>query len=496
VSAPAGNDARPRRGRRRRRSQGLGAGTRWANLVAPPHGGRRRIAVALAETVVATLAAIALCAVFAPRDPLLIGTGGSWLWIVPIVIALRYGTILGACSGIILLAAWYALYPGEINAQLVGRLHLAALGGAGEAGGAGGLLPVGFFFGGFVLTMLCGQFGDIWGTRLRQARAANDYLAEQLAVLTRNQFMLRLSHERLEQDLMSRPATLRDSLLKLRQIALADERADPRADVPLRGAQPFLDAAAQACQFERASVHGWRDGAPSPEPAAAIGAPFPLDPGDPLIREALATGTLMHVGSAEQQLAARSAYVACVPLVDAQGTPIGIVVVHSMPFLALTQDNLQFLLVLCHHYADGVRHAAVTQEILRAFASCPYEFALDYARLAHLARDTRMPSSLVALVFGADERSEALFEHVLRTRRALDAQWAIRDGARRVMLTLMPLSGEGAVDGYLLRIEENMRARFGADFESAHVAEHAIAVPAEQPVAALQRLLELCDVRI
>lgn len=490
MSTQASPDkTRAARSSKRRRLQGVSAGTRWANFVAPPNGARRRVAIALVETFVATLASIALCGMFAPHDPLLIGTGGAWIWIVPLVIALRYGTILGACSGIIVLATWYALYPGGFNTQIVGRLHIAA------ATGVASTFPVGFFFAGFVLTMLCGQFGDIWITRLRQARAANEYLAEQLAVLTRNQFMLRLSHERLEQDLMSRPATLRDSLLKLRQTALAQEPVGD-VDVPLRGAQTFLDTAAQACQFERASIHGWRGGGPARDAAATVGTPFPLDPDDPLVREAISVGTLVHVASVEQQEAARSAYVICVPLVDALKTTIGIVVVESLPFLALTTDNLQFLLVLCHHYADGVRHAAVTQDILKEFPSCPYEFALDYARLAHLARTTRMQSSLVALVFETDERSTALFENVLRTRRALDTQWAIRNDRHHVMLTLMPLSGEGAVDGYLLRIEENMRARFGVDFESAHVAEHAIEVPAEQPVAALRRLLELCDVRI
>jgi len=488
VQASPDNTGPGNKRKKRWRQQGVRAGMSWTNFVAPPSGGRRRTAMAFVETIVATLAAIALCGMFAPHDPLLIGTGGSWIWIVPIVIALRYGTVLGACSGAIVVAVWYVLYPGGFNPQIVGRLHIAAV------TGVPGSLPVGFFFSGFVLTMLCGQFGDIWITRLRQGRAANEYLAEQLAILTRNQFMLRLSHERLEQDLMSRPATLRDSLLKLRLTVLAHEPSGT-GDVPLRGAQAFLDTAAQAGQFERASIHEWRDGALVAEPAASIGAPFPLNPDDPLIREALDTGTLAHVASIEQQHAARSAYIVCVPLVDALKTTIGIVVVESLPFLALTTDNLQFLLVLCHHYADGVRHAAVTQEITKAFPSSPYEFALDYARLSHLARTTQMQSSLVALVFGTDERSAALFDSVLRTRRALDTQWPIRDARHLVMLTLMPLSGDGAIDGYLMRIEENLRARFGVDFESAKVVEHAVAVPADNPVAALRRLLELSDVR-
>jgi len=56
----------------------------------------------------------------------------------------------------------------------------------------------------------------------------------------------------------------------------------------------------------------------------------------------------------------------------------------------------------------------------------------------------------------------------------------------------MPLSGESAVAGYLLRIEENLRAQFGADFESAHVATHAMHLDADAPVDALHHFLRLC----
>lgn len=491
TRAPDDAKATPLR-RKRRQQQGVGAGSRWARLTAPPAGVARRRMWAVLETLVATVAAVALCAFFAPHDPLLIDSGFGWIWLVPVLIALRYGSITGGASGLVLLAAWYALYPAQDGARL---------------------LPVGFFFGGFVLTLLCGQFGDIWITRLREARIANDYLAERLSILTRNQFMLRLSHERLEQDLMSRPATLRDSLVRLRALALTqDPLAAQQGDIALRGAQPFLDTAAQACQFDSARVFAWRDGqplviepaaatgAPHGEPAASVGAPFELDIADPLVLEALEARTLAHVGSAAQQQAAQSAYVACVPLVDAQQQLIGLLVVKSMPFLALNNDNLQFLLVLCHFYADGVRHAEVTRELLRAFPSCPYEFALDYARLVHLARASRVKSSLVALVFDNDANSQTWFQHVLRTRRALDAQWAIRDERRLAMLTLMPLSGDGAVDGYLVRIENTMHAQYGVDFEAARVAVHTAKVPVEAretaAVDTLRDLLERCDVRL
>jgi len=489
MNTHAPDQPAPRSRRKRRQGQSVGAGSWWARIIAPPRGAAHRRAITTLETIVATLLTVGVCWVFSRHDPLLTGAGYGWIWIVPVVLALRYGSIAGAFSGLILLASWYVLYPGTDPSSLGSIGHTL------NESSSARPFPVSFFFGGFVFTLLCGQFGDVWMTRLGQGRIANDYLAERLSILTRNQFMLRLSHERLEQDLLGRPATLRDSLARLRMVTLTQEPIEAQRGVfTLTGAQPFLEAAAQACQIEGARLFAWRHGKPHSEASASVGAPFELDANDPLLREALASHTLVHVESPTQQQAAHSRYIACVPLIDAQKEPIGILVVERMPFLALTRDNLQFLLVLCNYYADGVRHAQVTRETLQAFPDCPYEFALDYARLVHLYRDAHVESSLVALVFDASERSATWYEHVLRTRRALDVQWPFHDERHRVILTLMPLSGENAIDGYLLRIETNLRAQFGVDFESARVAEHSISVPAQEPVAALRRLLERCDV--
>ncbi|WP_109481976.1 PelD GGDEF domain-containing protein [Paraburkholderia sp. C35] len=491
MNTQANEHAAARGRHRRRQAQSVGGGSWWARVIAPPRGSARRRTIAALETIVATLAAVAICWAFDHSDPLLVQSGFGWVWIVPLVIALRYGTIAGVVSGLILLGSWYVLYPDTSNAAAPISFARALM----EPPGAR-LFPVSFFLGGFVITMLCGQFGDIWITRLRQGRVANDYLAERLSILTRNQFMLRISHERLEQDLLGRPATLRDSLARLRTVVLNQEPTDAQHGlVDLRGAQPFLEAAAQACQIESASVHAWRSGKPSATAAASIGAPSAFEPDDPLVREALDTRTLVHVESKTNQDMSASRYVVVVPLIDAQKNPVGVLAVERMPFLALTRDNLQLLLVLCNFYADGVQHAVITRDTLGAFPTCPHTFALDYARLVHLQRDTQVRSSIVALVFHNDERSTTLYEHVLRTRRALDVQWPLRDERHRVVLTLMPLSGDSAVDGYLLRIEENLRAQYGVDFEAARVAVHSMAVPADEPGAALRRLLERCDVR-
>jgi hypothetical protein len=110
---------------------------------------------------------------------------------MPAILAMRYGSTLGVVAVATMLGGWYLLMHGhqEDEAQAVVSAAQA--------------FPQAYFLGGLVLTLLCGQFAEVWNARSRRLRGVNAYLEERLTMLTKNHFLLRLSHERLEQDLLS-----------------------------------------------------------------------------------------------------------------------------------------------------------------------------------------------------------------------------------------------------------------------------------------------------
>ena len=460
------------RGRdRRRNAQGIGASSWYGRLIAPAVSSP----TAVLETLGATIVAIGIVWLFVPDNPLLLGYGFPWIGLVPLILALRYGTLLGAAAALVVLGAWWLFYG---------------------QGAAAVAFPRMYFLGGLMLVLVGGQFGDIWGARLSRARTVNGYLNDRLAALTKNHFLLRLSHERLENDLLAKPTTLRDTLTQLRNLALAAREHGDGTNQPdvaqLPGAVQFLQWTAQACQLEVAAMVRVTRNQVDTEPVARVGTPFDIVADDPLIRHCIDTHTLGHPQAPELRHEDSSRYVACAPVLSGADELIGIVVVQQMPFLSLSYENLQFLLVLLGYYADGVRHLTVSSEILDLVPDAPYDFALDLGRLARLHRDTGIDSSVVALIFDQDEASDALFEQVVRSRRALDVVWQARGKARRAIVTLMPLSGAGAVSAYLVRIEDSLRAQFGVDFEQSHIGVQTLHVTGEHPGEALVRFIARC----
>ncbi|MCS7100841.1 MAG: GAF domain-containing protein [Burkholderiaceae bacterium] len=423
---------------------------------------------ALAETTLLMLAAIGLSAWLRPQDPLWTGASFPWLWLVAAVLALRYGSVQAVWAMGLALAAWLLL-----------DMWRAPL----------GEFPRASFLGGLVLALIAGEFSDVWNLRLLQAQNVNVYLQERLNALTQSHYLLAASHDRLEQELLARPFSLRETLYALRQrIAL-----QPRADGPLVAADWLLTLLAQACRLEAAAIVPVRDGRTLAQPVAVFG-PFgaegPVAADDPMLREALARGELMHVQSEPMIDPDRtSRYVVCAPIVCADGRILAVLLVERMAFTALTLETLQFMTVLAAYYADSVDAAPAVAAVQARFPDCPAEFAAELGRVQRLLRTTFVQSSLVAFALPPEAAAAAEWSQRLQqVRRGLDMTWlAVRDG-RRTLVVLLPLTAGDGVGGFLERAAATLRARHGADWTAAGITARSAAVgdaPLADQLAAL-----------
>jgi hypothetical protein len=410
-----------------------------------------------------------------PADPFGLHAQFPWLWLAPALLAMRYGTGIGIVATLMLLVAWFGL----ANLQLLDPDPVRSF-------------PEQYFLGGLALVLVCGQFSDVWNGRSRRLRAVNAYLDERLNTLTKNHFLLRLSHERLEQDLLAKPLTLRETLQRLRGAA---DASGPDADGRLAGVDEFIKLLGQSCQLEIAAVHALdARGLPLPAPQATLGACGALAADDPLLRYSLEQGSLAHVQgeAAPQALRDSSRYLICAPLMPSRGPAAGLLLVEKLPFFALNDDLLTLLSVLIGYYADGLQAAHVAHEVTAAVPDCPPELALDLVRLHRIRAEVGIESALVALVFERSDIALDIYEQVRRTRRGVDIAWELATPRHKAIVTLLPLAGTAAVEGYLRRIESVIMAQHGVDFLSGHVVLHIEQLDATAPAQSLRHLVDRC----
>lgn len=431
----------------------------FGRLLAPS----ARWPVAIVETLLGTLLAITICYWLRPADPLLTGAGFPWMWLAVLVFALRYGSLVGLLSGMTLLASWFVL-PGLAQEQV---------------------FPSMFFVGGFLLTIIAGHFSDIWSTRLKHMQGINSYISERLSVLTDNHFLLRVSHERLERELLAQPSTLRDAIRFLQGQPTRHEAGEA-----LPNMATVLEFVALNCQLETASVYEVDNGALSRQAVASIGNGCRANPDDPMLRETLAHGMLVHLQELDSQ---ESEYLACVPMKGAHDEIRGVLLIQRMPFLAVSKDNLHLLMTLLNYYVGGLESSQLVSRVHHHVPDCPRAVALELARLAQLQSDIGVRSSLLVMAFPLNSIAESLHDEVVRQQRTMDMLWTFDTEQSRIAVMLMALTNDNGVDGYLLRLNQILQQQFGTDLAGARVAVHSRLIDCSRPGVELSGLLQRCE---
>lgn len=423
-------------------------------------------ASALTETLVLPVLALALAFWLNPLDPFFLRSQFAWVWLGPVLVALRYGPIPGLVGSAIVFGAWFVF---------------------GELGVALGELPKLYFLGWLITVMICGEFSSLWRGRVRRAESVQAYLEQRLEYLTHQHYLLRLSHDRLEQDLISRPVSMRDALVSLRALA----SAPAAAGTSLPGAAELLRLVSQYCQIERAALLQIdQDGHAVGAAPVHLGAQFDIDMADPLVGYACERRRLAHIALDEDRALSGSRYLVVAPLTDMSGDMRALLVVDGMPFFALHDETLQMLNLLLGYYADGLSASELAAPIRAVHPDCPPDFAFELARMWRVRVESGVASALVTLDFPAAVQEDDLALQISRIQRSLDVVWLVRSDTGSQLITLMPLAGSAAVEGYLARIDAWLAQHRSGGLDASGVGSRISLIDTIEPLTLLERLLK------
>jgi polysaccharide biosynthesis protein PelD len=386
-----------------------------------------------------------------------------WLWLIPFLLGLRYGLAPAVLATLVLAV-------GGIGAHLLGI--------SGES------VPLMQLAGGAFAALSAGQYSSRWRERLRAAQARTDYTEQRLESLTRAFFITRLSHDRLEEALITQPVTLRGALEALRGLKTDDARAGMSA----AAGHALLQLLAQYCRFEAAALHAFRDGRLDDAPLAAFGWHGELARTDPLLTYVLEhEQTAYHSVDQLAELEQGGCYRAVFPLIDSAGEKLGVLVVRDLPLLALTEENLSAAAAMLQYFADESWAAAQAAQLRASLPRCPEAFAHELIKLQRLHVRSGVRSTLVALRARQDGAEVSVLEALYTARRGLDLYWREPFGPSTIgMLILLPLAGPATTRGFLDRFDSVLRAHgMEGGLEAAGFA--IVQVPVAQPPLALLR---------
>ncbi len=435
-----------------------------AGVLAPERGGSRAQWI---EVFLVPLLAIGITWWTHPQDPLLSTATFPWLWFAPVLIALRYGVLPGLLASLVVVLDWL----------LVEYL---------------GLLLTDFspaqFFGGGLLVLLCGEFSDVWRDRNNRMDETNLYVTERLSRLTKRHLLLNLSHDRLEQEMLARPGSLRDALARLRAIGITGGQSGST----MPGADALLQLLSQYVNIESAVLYVLQPGSDGPTlgpERARLGEPAVLAADDELLKMALQEGQLAHIASKEVSLARKTNQLVVAPLIAGVDTLIGVLAVTRMPFFSLNVENLQMMSVILAYYADNIHNAPGVERLKERLPIMPALYAEELIRMLYLQDKVGISSYIVVMSFEGT-RNEEISAEFLRVKRGIDLYWQTQVNGKPVIAVLMPFASPAAAEGFIDRIEVWLKTRFDGTYDSLEIHLRMINFSQEDPVEVLATLMK------
>ena len=417
------------------------------------------------EAVLLTIGILGLASWIKPEDPFLSTYPFPWIWMAPLLVALRYGMWAGMLSSGMILGGWL------MTDQILGHPFPPI----------GKSYVVGLLF----LTLLTGEFGSQWNIHLTQIREWNEYLRRRVHEITQSYHLLGMSHQQLEKHLTSRPLTLRDALTRLRGFFV-----DTEEEISEIGAHKFLTLIAQYFQFEVASMLSVGPSGIQPDALAVIGDPPALVLEDPLVTHALETEKFSHIVMADGSFLNTTDYLIMAPAKRSDGTIVAWLVVKQMRFLNLHRDNLLMLQAFLGYFADGVYSAQLSEGILEQFPECPVPFARELTRLTRLQQELGLESQLIFLRFEDTPVQDQAVGMILKTARGLDEIWYLGGEVEQRLLVLLPFSDGSVAEGYVERVRGLLKERLGLTLLEAGVHVRCHELEEANPTILVERILE------
>ena len=415
------------------------------------------------ETIALTLVTPLVGCFLNRTDPFFVQATFPWLWFGPLLVALRYGVAPALSSVSFLVVLWFGISFSGLNSTE---------------------FPLHFMLGGALMALIAGQFSTVWATRLRRSDLLSRHASERFEQLSRAYFMVRHSHDRLEQNLVSRPVTLRQAMVELRRLL-----AEGGGTFNQQLAQELLVLLAHYCSLSSAAIYALHNGIPVSEPLAQCGRGAPLRENDLLLRSAIESDHTAYQAANRLNSGDQSCYLVAAPIRTSSGSLLGVLVVTDMPFMALHRETLQILGVLLAYSADQIESGDVARTLLAVYPDCPSEFGAELVKMTRLKRELDITSTLVIINLLPGPQFDELSQILERQQRGLDSGWRRDLGWGGQFVTLMPFSGPASAEGYQARLDAVLKKQFQLSSQSPGISFKYTLVTGEEPFIQLANLL-------
>ena len=416
------------------------------------------------ESALITAITLFLCHLANPHNPLFIRAIFPWPWLAGVLIVLQYGLGPGLLSALIITMVAFIHNPTD-------TIHFNDI----QA----------YLLSGLTLLITCGLFSSNWLRRTLHAEELLIYTNERFDSLSSSYYMLRISYDYLEHNVITKPYTLRLAMKELQQMSI-DHQGQLTPDISYQ----FLQLLAQHCSINCMGMYLYQQKKLCINPIAELGQIGQLDLNDPLIRQSIDMQSLYYVTLNDLEHVSQCTYLVSIPMLSCNKTCLGFIVIKDMSFWTLTHETLTIISVLISYFIGEITSIHESPELFTAFPDCPTDFAKQLKQLLYLHQHVFLDSAICALLVSKDFRPYNIIEQLKQQRRHPDTTWSLELEHDDVLITLIPFINATGIHGFLTRMTDFLNIKLGITFTDAQIKMRSMQLYPSEPLAFVQHMMD------
>lgn len=417
----------------------------------------------LLETIVITAATLAICYLIKPKNPLFLHGIFPWPWLASLIMVLRYGFGPGFLAAALISAA--AIFTGPPGAIIIPDYQ-------------------NYILSCFGLTFFCGLFSSGLTRRCINAEELLAYSQEKLDSLSRSYYLMHISHNNLEKNLITQPITVRSVIETLQKLLIKQEGA-----LTTDLAYQFLQLVCQNCSVSIAGIYRYGNQGLEENPLAEIGNMEPLNRDDPVLTQSIKNQATAYIRS---DLPGNT-YLIATPMLGLGDKPVAMLIIKAMAFKALTADTLRVLNILVSYFIEEFTMNKDFLAVLSQYPDCPPQFAKELQKLLSLKRKMNIDSGLSAVIIAKNLQAQNVIDNLKLQQRTLDTTWLHESAHFDVLITLMPLTNAEGINGYFNRIGQYLKASLGLTVDQQQIKTRSLQLMPISPDLMMQKFLSIIE---
>lgn len=364
------------------------------------------------ETIIFAFLFFVLGLFFNSKDPLFLHSHLNYTLLVSVVLTLFYGLSAGLILLILFIIEGYFFYSE---------------------------FPYLFYIQNFLFILVCGEFNYYWNSKIRGNEEKLRYFKNRLRELGRSFYVLKISHNQLEEKYLTKPYSLRNILY---EIETAFQKSKQEALIKL---EAVIKNYFKVKDFDLLLVDRKNLEFYTPNLKKKKLATREVE----LIQNSFEQEEAIFISSEEKDL--DNNLLAVIPGFNWDNKPLLVLLVREMEFLDFNQENFMAMFITLSYLAMRIGFVKDTfKDDLCKY--CDPRFVKDVYTLSYLGEKYKLNSSLVAILLNP-KLENYLKSYKLRLR-LLDRIEFLTWQDKKIALILFPFEGKNGALGFVERIKK------------------------------------------